>query len=116
AAGMRTEPPPSVPTDSAPIPDATAAPLPPLDPPGVRPGSHGLRVMPVIGLSVTPFQANSGVVVLPISTAPLSRNRATHGASTDHSWSGSIVREPRSVGQPRVSSVSLIEVGTPSTG
>src|SRR3546814_1316100 len=32
-------------------------------------------------LSVTPFQPYSGVVVLPISTAPCSRSRAVHGAS-----------------------------------
>ncbi len=30
---------------------------------------HGLRVMQCKGLSVTPFQPNSGVVVLPSSTA-----------------------------------------------
>ena len=47
-------------------------------------GSHGLRVTPVSGLSVTPFQPNSGVVVLPTSTAPCSRSRATAGASSSH--------------------------------
>ena len=36
-------------------------------------GSHGLRVMPVIGELVSPLQPNSGVVVLPRSTAPASR-------------------------------------------
>src|SRR6187200_2479659 len=65
--GMRIEPPPSVPTASGPMPDATAAAAPPEDPPGVFAGFHGLRVMPVSGLSVTPFQPNSGVVVLPSS-------------------------------------------------
>src|SRR3954471_24742936 len=62
---MRMEPPPSVPSASGTMPDARAAELPPLDPPGVRAGSHGLRVTPVSGLSVTPFQPNSGVVILP---------------------------------------------------
>ena len=42
--------------------------------------SHGFRVTPVSGLSVTPFQPNSGVVVLPRNTAPCSRMRATGGA------------------------------------
>jgi hypothetical protein len=114
AAGMRTEPPPSVPSDSGPIPSATAAALPPDDPPDVRSGSHGLRVTPVSGESVTPFQPSSGVVVRPTTTAPCSRSRATAGASTSHGPAGSIVREPRSVGRPRVSSRSLTDVGTPS--
>ena len=45
-AGMRIDPPPSLPCASGSIPDATAAALPPLDPPGVRVRSHGLRVGP----------------------------------------------------------------------
>src|SRR5258708_4008826 len=113
--GMRTEPPPSVPTASGPMPAATAAVAPPEEPPGVFAGSQGLRVIPVSGLSVTPFQPNSGVVVLPSSTAPCSRNRATAGASSFHGPFGSTVFEPRSVGQPFVSRMSLIETGTPSS-
>ena len=112
--GMRIEPPASVPSASAHMPAATAAPAPPLDPPGVRSGFQGLRVIPVKGLSVTPFMANSGVVVLPSSTAPCSRSRATGGASSAHSRSRSMVFDPRRVGQPRVSTMSLIDVGTPS--
>ena len=69
AAGMRTEPPPSVPSESGAMPSATAAALPPEEPPDVRVGSHGLPVTPVRGASVTPFQPSSGVVVLPTSTA-----------------------------------------------
>ena len=42
------------------MPAATAAAAPPEDPPGVFAGFHGLRVTPVSGLSVTPFQPNSG--------------------------------------------------------
>src|SRR5690349_15861568 len=68
--GMRIEPPPSVPTVSGPMPEATAAAPPPEDPPGVIFGFHGLRVIPVNGPSVTPFQPNSGVVVLPSRMAP----------------------------------------------
>ena len=64
-AGMRMEPPPSVPRWSAPMPQAAATAAPPLEPPGVLLWSHGLRVMPVSGELVTPFQPNSGVVVLP---------------------------------------------------
>src|SRR6185295_6571842 len=86
---------------------------PPLEPPDVLVGSHGLRVMPVSGLSVTPFQPYSGTVVLPIKTAPLSRRRAVIGESSASGWSG-VVRDPRLVGYPFISMRSLIEVGTPS--
>ena len=116
AHGMRIEPPPSVPTASWPRPAASCADAPPLEPPGVRSRFHGLRVMPVSALSVTPFQPNSGVQVLPRSTAPLSRRRAVAGASSFHGPAGSTVFEPRSVGQPFASTRSLIDAGTPSTG
>src|SRR5712671_6689244 len=112
--GMRTEPAPSVPTASGPIPDATAAAAPPDDPPGVILVFHGLTVTPVSVLSVVPLMPNSGVVVLPSSTAPDSRRRAVTGASTSHACFGSMVREPRSVGQPRVRIRSLIDTGMPS--
>src|SRR5438477_12442466 len=115
AQGMRIEPPPSVPTASGPIPEATAAAAPPEEPPGVFRGFQGLRVIPVSGLSVTPFQPNSGVVVLPSSTAPFSRSRATAGASSFHGPFASTVFEPGSVGQPRVNSRSLVDTGTPSS-
>src|SRR3954469_14124746 len=113
--GMRMEPPPSVPTASGPMPAATAATAPPEEPPGVFFGFHGLRVMPVSGLSVTPFQPNSGVVVLPSSTAPCSRSLAVAGASSFHGPFASTVFEPRSVGQPLVRMMSLIDTGTPSS-
>ena len=45
-AGMRTEPPPSDDVASGTSPAASAAALPPLDPPGDRSGFHGLRVVP----------------------------------------------------------------------
>src|SRR6476619_7587133 len=45
-AGTRIDPPPSLPTPPADIPDAIAAASPPLDPPGVRLGSQGLFVRP----------------------------------------------------------------------
>src|SRR5207302_4316096 len=113
--GMRIEPPPSVPSASAPMPAASAAAAPPDEPPGVFAGFHGLRVMPVSALSVTPFQPNSGVVVLPSSTTPCSRRRAVAGASSFHGPLGSTVFDPRSVGQPFVRMMSLIDTGTPSS-
>ncbi|CAB4591847.1 unannotated protein [freshwater metagenome] len=77
AAGMRTDPPMSLPSASATQPLATAAAEPPLDPPGVREGSCGLRVTPHSGLSVMPAWANSGVLVLPTMMAPASSNDCT---------------------------------------
>src|SRR5258706_15438806 len=81
-AGIRTDPPPSVPRCSAPMQSAAATADPPLDPPGVFDKSQGLRVMPLSLLSVTPFQPNSGVVVLPRKMTPCSLNLATQGASS----------------------------------
>src|SRR6516225_10941235 len=52
--GILIEPPPSVPTESGAIPAATAAPDPPLDPPGVRSRFHGFLVSPNTALSVNP--------------------------------------------------------------
>ena len=49
---MRIEPPPSEPSAPPTRPAATAAAEPPLDPPGVRLRSHGLRVAPKVGVSV----------------------------------------------------------------
>ena len=47
--GMRIEPPPSLPVHAGNSPAATAAADPPDEPPGVRSGFHGLRVMPCSG-------------------------------------------------------------------
>src|SRR5438477_12557415 len=80
--GMRMEPAPSEPWWSGPRPAAAAAPAPALEPPEVIAVFHGLRVMPVSGLSPSAFQPNSGVLVLPVRIAPASRRRRTNGAST----------------------------------
>ncbi len=91
---MRTEPPASVPTASGQMTVASAAALPPLLPPGVRSRFHGLRVTPDSGESVSGFQPNSGVVVLPKSSAFAARSRAVDGASSVQAWFGSMVFEP----------------------
>src|ERR671914_798679 len=98
AAGMRIEPPPSVPTASGTIPAATAAALPPLEPPAVRLGSHGLRVASTPGPSVTAFQPSCGVVVLPTITAPWRPSAGTTGASASHRSPDGATGNPRSVG------------------
>jgi hypothetical protein len=51
-AGVRIEPPPSLAVPKGTMPAATAAAVPPLDPPGVQLWSHGLRVTPSNGLAV----------------------------------------------------------------
>ena len=52
------------------IPEATAAADPPLEPPGVRLVSHGLRVTPNRADSHVGSVPNSGVFVLPRNTRP----------------------------------------------
>lgn len=78
---MRIDPPPSLPVAIGSRPPATAAALPPDEPPGVRLGSHGLRVVPWIGVDVQLIPPNSGAVVWAASTAPLARSRLTEVAS-----------------------------------
>src|SRR5437764_12746979 len=84
AAGIRVEPPPSLAVQNGTMPEATAAADPPLDPPGVRAGSHGLRVVPQALVWVKAVTPNSGAAVLPTGTAPAARSRApcTESSST----------------------------------
>ena len=63
------------------MPAATAAALPPDEPPGTRPMSQGFRVGPKAEFSVEEPMANSSRLVLPIATAPASRSRLTTVAS-----------------------------------
>ena len=93
AAGMRIEPPPSEPWAIVPMPAASAAAAPPLEPPGVRVSSRGLRVMPKSRFSVVGRAPISGVLVLPIRTAPARRRRATQAASAAGTLSAN-AREP----------------------
>jgi hypothetical protein len=64
-----------VPMASGTIQSLTAAAEPLDEPPGVRCGSRGCRVLPGNTL------ANSVVTVLPIKIPPAFRDRATHAAS-----------------------------------
>src|SRR6202023_2787556 len=107
------DPPPSVPRWILPMPRTTAATAPPEEPPGVLRVSHGLRVTPVNGLSVTAFQPNSGSVVLPMRIAPCSRRRATAGASCcDGSLDVSL--DPNRAGAAATNKLSLMPTGMPS--
>ena len=59
------------------MPAATAAAAPPLEPPGVRPRSHGFRVGPNRRGSVVGRIPISGIEVLPTITKPAARSRRT---------------------------------------
>ena len=71
----------SLPCAIAPIPDAIEAPAPPDDPPQVIDASQGFSVCPCSGLSVNARMENSGVLVMPMMTAPARRRLATTGES-----------------------------------
>ena len=75
------EPPPSEPVASGTMPAARAADAPPEDPPGPLDGSNGFSEGPKTALVVLPIQPNSGVLVLPTTTQPAARMRATKGSS-----------------------------------
>jgi hypothetical protein len=77
AEGMRIEPPPSEPVASGTMPAAIAAAEPPEDPPAEWARSQGLRVRPNTALVVHAVQPYSGVFVLPTTTQPARRSRAT---------------------------------------
>src|ERR1700758_5086633 len=81
AAGCLIEPPVSEPSAQGASPAATAAALPPPEPPGTRVGSHGLRVGPYAEFSVEEPIANSSVFVLPSTRSPRALQRLITVAS-----------------------------------
>ena len=81
AAGWRIEPPVSVPVHAGTSPAATAAAEPPELPPGTHARFHGLCTAPKYEFSFDEPIANSSMFVLPISTVPAFRSRATTSAS-----------------------------------
>src|SRR3954467_8807507 len=115
AAGWRLEPPGSDPGARGATPAAPAAALPPLDPPGTREWSCGLRVGPKAEFSVELPMANSSRFVLPTTIAPAAVRRCTTVAS----YGGrqpSRIRDEHVVGMPRVHMLSLSATGTPASG
>ena len=70
------EPPPSLAWATGTIPEATAAPEPPLEPPGECSVFQGLRVGPYASGSVVGRIPSSGAFVLPTKTKPAARNFA----------------------------------------
>src|SRR5690349_12158328 len=76
-AGLRSDPPRSLPSAIGTMPHASATAAPPLLPPQVLLRSHGLRVAPNTALKVCEPAPNSGVLVLPSVIAPAFLSRST---------------------------------------
>ena len=111
---MRIDPPPSTPSASETWPSATAAALPPDDPPALRVRSNGLRVGPKRKLSVAPRMPMDGLLVLPTRMPPACSTRSAHTqyASITRSLSARI--PPIVLIQPGLkSNRSFIAAGTP---
>ena len=111
-AGLRSEPPMSLPRPTGVMPVASAEASPPLDPPAVRSGFHGFRVSPRSELSVWTRRPKSGRLVRPIGMAPAARMRSTMGESVEATASAS-AGTPWVVAEPSTSMFSLIVKGTP---
>ena len=108
AAGSRMLPPESLPSARSDAPAATTAAAPEDEPPGARVASRGLTVRPCAGLSAS-------AVVIPVTTAPAARKRATAVASRSGRRSRCSADDP-ATGHPSTSIQSLTVIGTPSSG
>src|SRR5215211_925676 len=89
---------------------ATAAAEPPLEPPGTRVGSHGLRDGPNAEFSVEEPIANSSVFVLPSSDRPASLQRAATVESNTGTYPARIF-DPAVVSTPFVEITSFSAIG-----
>ena len=105
-AGLRTEPPVSVPSAAGAMPAASAAPEPLDEPPGCRSRFHGLRAGGQGRSNAGPPVANSCSATLPSSTAPASRSFFTTKASDVARWSLRIL-EWQVVAMPSMSKMSF---------
>src|SRR5919112_27500 len=89
AAGLRIEPPVSVPSVAGANPAATAAPEPDDDPAGEWSRFHGLRAGGNSTSQEGPPCANSQVAFLPSSTPPAAERRSCASQSSAGTWSAS---------------------------
>ena len=113
--GLAIDPPVSDPMASGAWNAASAAALPPPDPPGTRSTSHGLRVGPYAEFSVDEPIANSSMFVLPRIGMPAARSRAVTVASYGDVQPSRIF-DPQVVGMSVVVNTSLSASGTPASG
>ena len=114
AAGIRTEPPVSVPMATGARPAATATPEPLDEPPGVRCTfrSHGFRGVPMCVFVPQLPIANSTVWVLPRTIIPAAISRSARVAVTGDTRSAQTF-DPPVVTRPSRSTRSLSAIGTP---
>ena len=115
AAGMRTDPPVSVPIAATAISSQIETAAPEDDPPGIRRAgrSNGFAGVPWCGFSPSPENANSVIFVRPIMTPPAARKRSTTTASCAAAGASASTIDPAVVGSPRISKRSLTETGMP---
>src|SRR5204863_9369250 len=97
------------------MPEASAAPAPPLDPPALLVVSHGFRVVPYALLYVCDPIPNSGTLVLPIGITPARFSSATSGESVV-AMRYLKIGDPDVHGKPAASSRSLNAHGSPCSG
>src|SRR5215475_5388941 len=109
------DPPVSEPIASGAWNAASAAALPPPDPPGTRSTFHGLRVGPYAEFSVDEPIANSSMLVLPRIGIPAARSFAVTVASYGDRQPSRIL-EPHVVGMSVVVKTSFSANGTPASG
>lgn len=91
AAGIRTEPPISVPTPSVLPRSACRAPSPPDEPPHERFWLLGFSVCPMMLFFVSPKRRVWGKLVLQYSTAPNDKSSVVIWLSTSCAWLGSLM-------------------------
>mmetsp|Transcript_86758 Transcript_86758/g.246041 ORF Transcript_86758/g.246041 Transcript_86758/m.246041 type:complete len:230 (+) Transcript_86758:962-1651(+) len=113
--GIRMEPPPSDDVAHGTMRAATAAALPPDEPPGERSRAHGFRDGGPRRFLVTAEKPSAEVLVFPTTMAPARRRRPTWTESRTAGAAGDVCR-PLVVGMPRTSSRSLTAMGTPASG
>ena len=116
AAGMRVEPPVSVPSPLGTMRAAMATAVPPDEPPGMRVRSYGFLTGPAneLRLVLVMPKASSCRFVLPSTIAPASTSRCSTGALAR----GRTLRSaavPPVVGRSRVLMLSLTTIGSPAS-
>ena len=117
AAGARIEPKPSVACAIGSMRAPTAAAAPPLEPPEMRVGSHGLRVGPCSRGSHVSESPSSHVLVRPKMTRPARLSLATCSLSAVGGGASAKNCELRVIGTPAIAAVrSFMRNGTPVNG
>mmetsp|Transcript_793 Transcript_793/g.3061 ORF Transcript_793/g.3061 Transcript_793/m.3061 type:complete len:219 (+) Transcript_793:827-1483(+) len=114
-AGCLMLPPVSLPRAATHCPDATAAALPPLLPPGTRDKSHGFFVLPVAPVPVVLPIPNSSMFVLPSKTHPAFFSCVNTVASYGLLWFARSL-DPAVVNPSVTQMLSLIAMGIPARG